>query len=221
MGLRSRRELLSTGLGIGAVSAVFGPGARASAVHDPASELSARQRDLRVLQGLLDGERLLQYCYGQVLGSKALGPACTDVVLVAYVHEQAHASAIQAAVNAVGAQLAGLEISLPRVRRPAPRRAHHSSEAQPFPPPQIVKLFHSLHKEPYCITQLGRVEAYVQSKYFHAVAELSEPELVRTAAEILACKAQQWSLFQDLLSRGKVMHTVPSAFVRGSATLPK
>ena len=84
-----------------------------------------------------------------------------------------------------------------------------------------MKLFQHLHHEAFCITQLSKVESYVQAQYFHAIAELVEPSLVTTVTQILGCKAQQWSLFQDLLSHGKVMHTVPVSSVRGSATLPK
>lgn len=218
MGLKSRRELLFGGVGIGAAVAVFGPPASAAAASSVAAQLADRERDLRVLEGLESDEQLLQYCYTQVLESKALKPASTNVVLVAFGHEEAHAAAIQSAITTVREQIAGLQMGLPRVRS-APTK--HPKHPPPFPPPQIVKLFEHLHHEPYCITQVSKVQAYVQAQYFHAIAELSEPELVRLATEILGCKAQQWSLLQDLLSHGKVLHTVPSASVRGSATLPK
>jgi hypothetical protein len=220
MGLKSRRELLAGGLGIGAVTAAFGPGSTATAAESAGSQLADRQRDLRALEDLASGENLLQYCYTQVLESKALKSASTNVVLVAYGHEQAHAAAIQAAIATVRQQIAGLEMGLPRVRRASPpsSRRNHS---EPFPPPQIATLFQHLHHEAFCITQLSRVEAYVQGKYFHAISELSEHELIRLATQILACKAQQWSLYQNLLSHGRVLHTVPHAEVRGSATLPK
>lgn len=220
VGLRSRRELLRRGLGVGAAGAVFGAGAAASAATSPSSELAARERDLRVLEDLASGEKLLQYCYVTVLESGALKRASRDVVLVAFGHEQSHAQWIQTGISAVQDQIIRLQMGVPNV-------AHHPSPSRtpkhpaPFPPPQISALFQHLHHEAFCITQLARVEAYVQSKYFHAVAELGEPDLIRTATQILGCKAQQWSLFQDLLSRGKVMHTVPSPSVRGSATLPK
>lgn len=213
MGLRSRRELMSGGLGLGAVSAVFGPGIQP--FRSSGSPLAARQRDQRVLETLMTGELLLQYCYTQVLEAKALKTASTNVVLVAFGHEQSHAQAIQAALKSVKAQIAGLQTSQAAPSTNPAQRPHA------FPPQQIVQLFQHLHHEAFCIIQLIKVEAYVQGLYFHAVGELSDPGLVLTATEILGCKAQQWSLFQDLLSHGKVMHTVPSPSVRGSATLPK
>ncbi len=219
MGLKSRRELLAASLGAGAASAALAPGAAAAMAGSASSQLADRQRDLRALEDLMSGELLLQYCYTQVLESKALKTASTNIVLVAYGHEQAHALAIQGAIGTVRGQIAGLQMGLPAQPRVAPVR--HPRHPAPFPPAQITKLFQHLHHEGYCLTQLSKVEAYVQSKYFHAIAELGEPDLIRTATEILACKAQQWSLYQDLLSHGRVMHTVPSAEVRGSATLPK
>jgi hypothetical protein len=219
VGLKSRRELLAAGLGGGAAGAVLAPGAAAATAQSASSRLADRLRDLRALEYLMSGEQLLQYCYTQVLESKALKTVSTNVVLVAYGHEQSHALAIQAGISTVRDQIAGLQLGLPAQPRRAPvKRPRHPA---PFPPAQIVKLFQHLHHEGYCITQLSKVEAYVQSKYFHAIAELSQPQLIRTATEILACKAQQWSLYQDLLSHGRVMHTVPHAEVRGSATLPK
>jgi hypothetical protein len=139
---------------------------------------------------------------------------------VAFGHEQAHASAIQAGIDLVRGQIAGLELGLPRARGPvSPSR--HPKHPQPFPPPQIVRLFAHLNHEAFCVIQLSKVELFVQSRYFNAVATLGEPELIRTATQILGCKAQQWSLYWNLLSHGKVLATVPSPEVRGSATLPK
>jgi hypothetical protein len=202
------------------VGAVLGAGAPASAATSPSSELAARQRDLRVLEDLASGEKLLQYCYVTVLESGALKRVSRDVVLVAFGHEQSHDQAIQTGIKAVQGQIIRLQMGVPAVaNHPSSNRA--PKHPVPFPPTQIAALFEHLHHEAFCITQLGRVESYVQSKYFHAVAELGEPDLIRTATQILGAKAQQWSLFQDLLSHGKVMHTVPSASVRGSATLPK
>lgn len=217
MGLKSRRELLAGGLGVGIATALLGPAAKAGATQTPASQLAERQGDLRALEDLASGESLLAYCYTQVLESGALKSATTNVVLLAYGHEQAHAAAIEAAMVAVRDQIAGLDTGLPLARGARRSNGHPASN----PPAQIVKLFEHLHHEGFCITQLTKVESYVQAKYFHAIAVFGEPELVRTATEILGCKAQQWSLYQDLLSHGKVLHTVPSASVRGSATLPK
>ena len=220
MDLRSRRELLAGGAGLGTVTALLGPTARAAAATTPKAQLASHQRDLRALEDLAFGERLLQYCYTAVLESGALKHASNDVVLVAFGHEQSHAQAVQAAIGTVQNQIAGLQTTVPTVSH-AQAPSRHPAHPAAFPPQQIVQLFQHLHHEAFCITQLIRVEAYVQSKYFHAIATFTDPGLIRTATEILGCKAQQWSLFQDLLSHGKVMHTVPSASVRGSATLPK
>lgn len=220
MSLKSRRELLAGGLGVGAATAVLGAKDAAGAGRSAASQLADRQRDLQVLEDLQNGERLLQYCFTRVLESGALKHASTEVVLVAYGHEQEHASAIQAGIDLVRGQIAGLELGLPVARHPvSPPR--HPKHPEPFPPPQIVSLFARLNHEPYCVIQLSKVELFVQSKYFSAVGTLSAPGLVRTAAQILGCKAQQWSLYWNLLSHGKVLATVPSPEVRGSATLPK
>lgn len=216
MSMRTRRELLASGigLGVGATSAVFGPGVAAAAVKAPGSGLADLRRDLRALQSLMSGERLLQYCYTSVLESGALGHASMNVVLLAFGHEQSHATAVQAAIATVERQIAALAPGIPPSSKASQR-------PEPFPPAQIMKLFQHLHHEAFCVIQLVKVESYVQAQYFHAIAELVEPSFVTTATQILGCKAQQWSLFQDLLSHGKVLHTVPVSSVRGSATLPK
>lgn len=220
MGLRNRRELLAGGLAVGAARAVFGAGDAAGAVTSAGSQLADRRRDLGVLEDLQQSERLLQYCFTRVLESGALKHASMDVVLVAFGHEQAHASAIGAGINLVRGQIAGLELGLP-TPRPRVGPSRHPTHPKPFPPPQIVSLFAHLNHEAYCVIQLSKVELFVQSRYFNAVATLTEPGLIRTATQILACKAQQWSLYWNLLSHGKVLATVPSPSVRGSATLPK
>jgi hypothetical protein len=216
MELRNRRELLAGGLGVGAAGALLGPAGAAAATTGPSAQLAALRRDLRALEDLAYGEKLLQYCYATVLESGVLKQVAKNVVLVAFGHEQSHDQAVQSAISAVQRQIASLQTTVPA------KPPHHTpAHPVPFPPTQIVNLFQHLHHEPFPITQLIRVEAYVQSKYFHAIATFTDPNLTRTATQILGCKAQQWSLFQDLLSHGKVMHTVPSASVRGSATLPK
>jgi Ferritin-like domain len=212
VGLKTRRELIASasGAGLGATGALFGPHLAAASAKSASAGLADRRKDLRALESLASAERLLQYCYTAVLESGALKRASMNVVLLAYGHEQAHAAAVQAAIVSVQRQIVALSAG-----------AAQSQAASPPPPAQIVKLFKNLHHEAFCITQLSRVEAYVQAQYFHAVSELGEPELVKTATQILGAKAQQWSLFQDLLSHGKVLHTVPVSSVRGSATLPK
>jgi hypothetical protein len=213
VGVKTRRELLAAGVGLGATSAFLGPGVASAAVSRPASVADLR-RELRALQSLMSTERLLQYCYTTVLESGALRHAAMNVVLLAFGHEQSHAAAVQAAITTVERQIAALGPGVP----PSSTASQHP---QPFPPEQIMKLFQHLHHEAFCITQLSKVESYVQAQYFHAIAELVEPSFVTTVTQILGCKAQQWSLFQDLLSHGKVLHTVPVSSVRGSATLPK
>lgn len=211
---------MARGLGLGALSAVFGPGAGFGAANSPAAQLADLERDVRVLEGLMAGERLLAYGYTQVLEAQVLKRAAANVVLVAYGYEQSHAAAVQSAITALEGQIAGLATSLPAVRHAAPP-SQHPSHPQPFPPPKVAERFAHIHQEAYAIVQLSHVEIFVQSFYFNAIVALSVPELVRTTTQILACKAQQWSLYQDLLSHGKVMHTVPKSFVRGSATLPR
>jgi D-serine deaminase-like pyridoxal phosphate-dependent protein len=218
--LSSRRELLAGGLGFGVVSAVLAAPADAVARSRAASELADAQRDLQVLEGLMSAEQLIQYCYTQVLESQALKSAANDIVLVALGHAESHAAAIQAGITTVKRRIAGLQLALPPVPG-GPARHSRARHPQPNPPPQVVELFKTLRHEGYCVIQLIRIEGYVTSRYFHAVAEVSEPQLVRTVTQILACKGQQWSLFRNLLSHGRVMETVPSATVRGSATLPK
>lgn len=203
----SRRELLTTGLGAAAMVAMTtGTGDAAAAASGPT--LAARERDAKVLERLLEAERLLDFAYTRVLDSRVLRPDANDVVLLAYGYQQDHAAALRGHLRA-------LQAGLPA--RAAPRPA--SGKQPPFPPPKVASLFQTLRKETFAVMALMEVSSFVMAKYFNGVAALAEPDLIRTVTQILACKAQQWSLLQDMYSHGGVIRTVPTAFVRGSASL--
>ena len=57
MGVKTRRELLASGAGLGASSALFGPHLAAASAKSAGSELGARRRDLRALESLMSAER--------------------------------------------------------------------------------------------------------------------------------------------------------------------
>src|SRR2546421_67738 len=84
----------------------------------------------------------------------------------------------------------------------------------------------SVHHVPRSLTQLGTardclkllidVESVAEGAYFDAVASLGDAGRMRTAAEIMGCEAQHWTVLSGLLNRFNVLRSVPYPFVAGS-----
>jgi hypothetical protein len=66
---------------------------------------------------------------------------------------------------------------------------------------------------------LTKVESLSEANYFNAIGELHSPDLVLTAAQIMASEAQHWSLLLNVLNKGDMPQVVPSPFVRGVGDL--
>ena len=200
----TRRGLVSGGIAA-MLGGAFGGGA-ISAIAQPADGWAASAPtvgDAGVLTRALQIEQLVVIAYERVLSAGALGPAGSGAVRGFYSHELQHVSTLERALMDLGATI------------PAP--PHDTASAQRGL---------SVHHVPRSLTQLGTardclkllidVESVAEGAYFDAVASLGDAGRMRTAAEIMGCEAQHWTVLSGLLNRFNVLRSVPYPFVAGS-----
>jgi hypothetical protein len=199
----TRREVVVAG-GLGAAGAVTAlPGQAQAASSVPGG---ATQNDLRLLNGLLSIERVLEYAYRRVLQSSALNASTRGVLQLALRHESEHAAVLE---REAGALSTGLSPGAQAAARPKGSSAMSD----------VVTLLGDAHTPRDAVRVLTKVESLSQASYFNAVGELQSPHLSLLGAQILASEAQHWSLLLNLLTEGAMPATVPNPFIRGVAEL--
>ncbi len=139
-----------------------------------------------VLRKLIEVELELLVGYERVLAAGVLSPAAHSVATQFPAHEREHA-------NVLTFELA--------------RRGGYppSGAAKPTPPTN----------SPDAVRYLIELETRAEGAYYAAMARLSEPALIRLAAEIMCSEAQHWSALSALLHSGDVYSAVPTASVTG------
>jgi Ferritin-like domain len=198
----TRRQLLAGGVGTAAGLSAIGPAvAWADSGHQ--AQDSPKVQDGKTIQQLLYNERLLIYGYQHALGTGFLNHDARALVLLQLVDEEAHVAALKAHQSA---------LNVPSKSVVAPKRQH----PLPFPPQAVTDLFNAARHEQDALQVIVQIESVAESGYFVAAAEFHDPQLVRLAAEILACEAQHWTMLVDLLHQGDATQAVPHPTVRGS-----
>ncbi|MFL5822446.1 MAG: ferritin-like domain-containing protein [Solirubrobacteraceae bacterium] len=200
---QSRRQLIAGGLGVAAAAA--GAPALATAKDATTANMPSNPaHDRRVLEKLLDTERLLHFAYQQAISYGKLGHASQEIVALLLDQEFAH-------TRALNARLA----SLP----PAPSTRRSSTKRHPFPPAKVTGLFKQIKTETGALGAVVEIENLAESSYFMAIAQLHNPALITLATQILANEAQHWTLLVSLLHKGRPEAAVPHPSVRGSQHL--
>jgi hypothetical protein len=188
------------GVGAAAGLSVIGPDVARAASGDKAEP---KVEDGKTLEQLLYNERLLIYGYEHALGTEFLKHDARELALRQLAHEEAHVARLKARLSA---------LNLPTTTVQGPKRK------QPllFPPQAVTDLFNAAQHEHDALQVVVQIESVAESGYFVAAANFHDPQLVRLAAEILACEAQHWTMLVDLLHRGDATQAVPHPTVRGS-----
>ena len=181
-----------------AVGAAAGAAQAAGGV--PAEDQADRQHDIRLLQSLLHGERVLEYAYRRALEVWHFKPATADLLRLMRSHERQHARWLEAEIAALGGS------------------ASTGAGGGPFPPPDVAALFQNVNGA-RTITALISVEALIQADYFHSVGEVKSPELARSVAQILASEAQHSMMLTDVLDHGDLPDILSQAYIRGIGDL--
>ncbi len=159
--------------------------------------------DAELLVDLLHAELLLAFAYRQALQSTVLSSRERVVLERLHSQELAHITALAAALKHLG----GTPPPEPSDPGTADRQlaAHHVS----------VKLA-SITDEAGWFGLLVDLEHVVEGAYYKALADLHDPALQHTAAQILANEAQHEVMLVRLRHPGDIKEIVPSSLVQGT-----
>jgi hypothetical protein len=200
----TRRQVVALGLGgssLGAIGATTaGLGLAASAA---AAEVGAAARvDADRLRRLVSVERLMLYCYEQILSGPLLRPRARRLLTPLVGHEEAHVRALSAHLAALG----GTAPSPPR----SVRVADHDLARR-----GVTGRLGQLTGGRDALFLLLAVEQVVVGAYFVALTKLNDPKLITLAAQIMASDAQHESLVGEAIHPGDAQKAVPSGLVQG------
>lgn len=200
----TRRELVTSGAAA-VISGGFG-GAAISALARPAdvwAASAADDGDAGPLTRALRIEQLVVIAYERVLSAGQLDVTATDTIRGFHSQELDHVSTLERALSDLG----GTIPSPPQDTASAQRAlgVHH-----------VYRSLTQLGTERDCLKLLIDVESVAEGGYFDAIASLGDPGRMRTAAEIMGCEAQHWTILSGLLNRFNVLRSVPYPFVAGS-----
>lgn len=191
----SRRELASSALVAGGLGVI-------ALSEDAAASSTPAATPAQALGATLSLELLAVFAYRRVETHPGLRPLVTRVVSKYLLQEQQH---VQALTDQL-ARLGGTPPSAPadRIAADAILSAHGGTGS-----------FSALHSQRDCLKILQQVEEVVQGGYFLAVAQVADPAIVRTFAEIMANEAQHLTSLTGLLHPNGIDRAVPYAFVEG------
>jgi hypothetical protein len=189
----TRRELVAGTVGA-AVGAAFG------AVPAGAAEAPD---EVKLLVAALDVELLMVFAYERVFASGAFPPGASRAVAPHLSHERSHVSAVAAELNRLGFPASTTPMTLKRAN--AVLGMH-----------QVSGSLTDLHTEHDCFKLLIDLESVAEGVHYTALKDLTDPALVRLAAQIMACEAQHWTVLSGLRNPGQYVKAVPWPYVFGS-----
>jgi rubrerythrin len=190
----TRRELLRGGLAAATI-------AGAEWLSGASAATAQTVTDADVLHRLLEVEQLIAYSYGQVLAVGVLSPRVAGVLTPFLAHEQRHLGVLGADLSRHGGRLPSGPAS----------DAVADSALSKF---HVTKLS-DVHSERDAIELLIGAEAVITGTYYLAIAELTDPAVVTTAAQAMANEAQHATVLRHLLHPHTISKVVPRAFVEG------
>jgi hypothetical protein len=199
-GQQTRRQLVSRGITISALGAV------GLTLESPMGEVPARaaalaQPDVDVVNALVEIELLVAFVYQGTVRSGLLSRRAAAVVQEVLKHERAH--------------LARTVLELHRLGRNQPAGpATIAAADEELAARDVSGRLGELHHERDCVNLLLGVEAVAAGAYYSALSKLSNPQLARIAAEILASEAQHATVLSRILHPHDFTRAVPSALVR-------
>lgn len=171
------------------------PGARGATTTTPES-------DMMVVAHTLEVEVLVVYCYEQVLAGGTLGAEAHQLATVMLSHERAHVSALQGEATRLGGAT------------PPPPASVDQANAQ-------LAALHTQGRLKGLKTQLDAldflysVEAIAIGTHYQALQNGTDPQVLRTSAQIMGAEAQHAAAIGELLHPGMYPRIVPIAYVKG------
>lgn len=159
--------------------------------------------DAAVLGHVLEIEQLVVIVYRRALASHALTPNVAATVAHFLGQELQHTAILRRAVVASGGAPTPAPPNLTAVQRALARH-------------QVMDTLTDLRTEKQCLKLLVDVETIAEDAYFVAIGKLTDPELLRTSAQIMGCEAQHWTVLSAARHHGDVKLSVPYPFVGGT-----
>ncbi len=190
----TRHELLSRGLAIGVITlpALAGAG----------DAWARAQSQGEVLSRVLRVEQIASFSYRHVLGSAALAPSDGAAVRDLATQDDAHAAPLTSALSRLGE---------PPPTPPADVQAADRA-LRTLP---ISGRLAGLRSRPQARELLLELEEVAVGACYTAVAELRDPQLVQTVAQVMANHAQHATALRRLRHGRDLAGSVPYAFVVG------
>jgi Ferritin-like domain len=197
----TRRQLVSDGLT--AAVGLAGAGGAASVLASTASAAGAPpQVEAMALTHALQIEQLLLIAYRQVVASPVVHPPVAGQLRTQLGQEVAHVGILQQALAGRG-EIVPTPPSLEAAQDELTQHHVHWSLTD-------------LRNQHDCLKLLIDIESLAENAYFEAVAEVQDPILLRTCAEIMACEAQHWTVLSGFLNHQDPKKAVPYPFVEGA-----
>ena len=201
-GRATRRGLIKSGLAVGAGGAFAG--ATVSAATSPAGwAASAPAGEAGVVSQTLSIEQLVVFAYQRALASGSLKSSVAAVIGGMLSQELHHLAVLEGELRSLGAPI------------PTPPRDAASAQ-RALAKHHVYRSVSELHTQRDCLKLLIDVESVAEGAYFSAVGKLGDQGRIRTAAGIMGCEAQHWTILSGLLNNYNVQRSVPYPFVAGS-----
>jgi hypothetical protein len=179
-------------------------GAAGLAVAADTAVADAPLTDPQALSKALEVERLMVLAYRRVLTSGALAADIERAIAPYLPHEIQHASAVAAALAAMGVRPDTGPLSLDAAGDLLSKHNIHLSLTE-------------LNSQNDALRLVVDLESLAEGVYFTALKTLSTQPLQRLAAQIMACEAQHWTAVSGLRNPGEYVKAVPWPFVTGSS----
>jgi len=173
-------------------------------VADPAFADAPPVSDAEALSKALEVERLMVLAYRRVFASGTLAPNIQRALAPYLGHEVEHASAVAAALAALGVKATTAPLDL-------------GAAGDLLSKHNISVSLTGLHSQNDAMRLLVDLESVAEGVYFTALKTLSTTGLQRLAAQIMACEAQHWTAVSGLRNPGQYVKAVPWPFVTGSS----
>jgi len=192
--VRTRRELLSRAALIGAVGSTG-----TLLAQDQA--LASAETQTQALTAIFEVEQLVQFAYQRVLQAGVLGAGAARTAAAFLAHEQSLAQVLSAWLLRLG------------VAPPPPLDLPAADAA--LGKHNISGSFDKMASEHDALMLLGALESVAEGAYYLGISHLTDPQLLQSAAQIMANEAQHATILSELLHPGDISRAVPAAFVQG------
>ena len=196
---QTRRQLLARSARVTA----GGAAAAGAALLAPALAQAQTGSEADRLHRLLSLELLVLYCYEHVLSSTVLSPQARPAIAPLLAHEHAHVSAIGARLRALGGSPPAPPVSLAAANRDLIHR-------------NVSERLGELQGSGDALRLLLAIEQVATGAYFVALTTLSDPQLIRLGAQIMASEAQHQAVIGELLDHGNGAQAAPYGLIQGS-----